>query len=166
MPVAQLFPARSKITWDNRTQTVKAWAKEAGMTVSTLQGRLVTCRTWDEAFSKPVRKSSAPIASKSKKDSTLGRKALRKAIILSEGGRCLDCGWSEEHSVLQHHHRDPKTKRDTVPSLCQKAVRKLASIESVLEECDKCDLLCPTCHAMRHFELRKKTDPDKPACSG
>jgi hypothetical protein len=175
-----LFPPRSIVTWEGTSRTVANWSGILGMPIPSLQENLANLRSWDDIFqsytkkpirSKPTidlpdfakggiesrRKESEDMALKKRQKNFIkgeGRRLLRKALIYSEGGKCIDCGWSEEHSVLQHHHRDPKTKRDTIPQLCGRAARRLANIQSLLDEANKCDLLCPTCHSMRHFKIR------------
>ena len=58
---------------------------------------------------------------------------------------CVRCG--ETHpACLQFHHRDPKQKLLEL-SL---AIRKYWSMKRILEEIEKCDLLCANCHAKLH----------------
>lgn len=60
------------------------------------------------------------------------------------GGLCFSCNQSYHPAVFEFHHRDPSLK-DKDPS-------KLLSAkwERVLEELDKCDLLCANCHRLAH----------------
>lgn len=54
--------------------------------------------------------------------------------------QCMDCG-EDDIVVLQFDHRDPKTKKRDV-SAC-------STVTSVLEEIEKCDIVCANCHTRR-----------------
>lgn len=58
---------------------------------------------------------------------------------------CVVCG--EDHpAVLEFHHRDPGTKRYELSVMVSRAM----TISSMLEEIDKCDVLCANCHRKLH----------------
>lgn len=59
---------------------------------------------------------------------------------------CADCGVEYHPFVMEFHHRDPSTKLDTVGNLIQKASR-----QRVIDEIEKCDLLCANCHRVRTY---------------
>lgn len=62
------------------------------------------------------------------------------------GEKCKDCGiTSENNAFFDMHHRVPSDKDFNVPT---RAGRKF---ENLIEEIDKCDLLCPNCHRTRHI---------------
>lgn len=63
------------------------------------------------------------------------------------GGKCTDCGYCEVVGILQFHH-DGREKKES-------NVSELQSYKKREEEAKKCILLCPNCHALRHF---KKND--------
>lgn len=52
--------------------------------------------------------------------------------------------------VLQFHHRDPKTKLFTIGNKHKSKWKK------VLEEIQKCDILCANCHLILHSKERHK----------
>lgn len=67
------------------------------------------------------------------------------------GGKCIDCGITHHPKLFEFHHRDPTDKEYSWKHMRQMNWTK------VLAELDKCDLLCPNCHAYRHLtpnELR------------
>lgn len=61
---------------------------------------------------------------------------------------CLHCG-IKNPVVLHFHHRDPSTKEVSI------ANGATISLEKVLKELEKCDVLCANCHLIEHAEQRK-----------
>jgi hypothetical protein len=59
---------------------------------------------------------------------------------------CADCGVWYPPCVMEFHHLDPSNKTIEVPLLMNTRCRW----ERVLEEVDKCVLLCANCHRIRH----------------
>jgi hypothetical protein len=96
------------------------------------------------------------------------RRSLRKRrrkrkleLVAAYGGRCVDCGYAACPEALQFHHRDPSTKDFGLGSFS-------GSLNRLIEEAAKCDLLCANCHRIRHsreaaasryrvVELRRET---------
>lgn len=76
------------------------------------------------------------------------RLAERCAIIdAAKSGPCQDCGRDDLPPYCKDfHHRDPALKH--------KEVRLMAthSMERLLAEIAKCDVLCAICHRIRHHE--------------
>lgn len=70
----------------------------------------------------------------------------KKEAMLRELKRqpCMDCGKSYTTCVMEFDHRDPSTKVEGVSTLLRSA-----SMKRVLEEIEKCDLVCANCHKMR-----------------
>lgn len=67
------------------------------------------------------------------------KRALLRRLKEDMGGRCTDCGYSENIDILQfHHHNDDKEDN----------VTNLQSFPKIEEEARKCILLCPNCHAI------------------
>lgn len=56
---------------------------------------------------------------------------------------CVDCGESDI-LVLQFDHRDPRTKRFNLSNASSRY-----SLEEVMEEIAKCDVVCANCHCRR-----------------
>jgi len=63
---------------------------------------------------------------------------------------CKKCG-ERRPVLLTFHHKDPKTKKYTVASLISKG----RPIETLIEEINKCDVLCCNCHALEHCDTIK-----------
>lgn len=75
----------------------------------------------------------------------------KKKIIEMKGGGCQKCGYNKCLRVLTFHHRDPATK-----SFCLTS-REIGgfSWKSIIEEVEKCDLLCYNCHMEIEYEINK-----------
>ena len=59
---------------------------------------------------------------------------------------CYDCSYSKDSiKYFDFHHLVPKDKLREVPKLLTH------KLETLLNEVDKCLLLCPTCHRERHI---------------
>jgi hypothetical protein len=75
-------------------------------------------------------------------------RGLKRKIHLIDlrGGCCENCGYNKNIATFEFHHRDPNQKEH------QLDIRKLAnsSMEWILSEFDKCDLLCANCHREIH----------------
>lgn len=63
---------------------------------------------------------------------------------------CAKCGDNRGY-VLDYHHLDPQEKTDTVARMTSNT----SSLEKVLEETEKCIVLCANCHREFHY-LEKK----------
>ncbi len=76
------------------------------------------------------------------------RRGKRRKLLLIEvkGGKCLRCGYARNHAALDFHHIDPESK---VFALDLRALSN-RKWEKVLEEVEKCVLLCSNCHAEEH----------------
>lgn len=75
-------------------------------------------------------------------------RGLRRKIKLIEmkGGGCEICGYNKNLSALEFHHTDPSLKDFNLDS------RKLSNTtwNKILEESNKCILLCSNCHKELH----------------
>ncbi len=72
------------------------------------------------------------------------RRTRRKAeLVAAAGGCCVDCGYATCLAVLEFHHRDPATKEFGIGGFD-------GSLERLRGEVGKCDLLCASCHRLRH----------------
>ena len=74
-----------------------------------------------------------------------------KLLALSYlGNRCVKCGrecTSDKFFMFDFHHRDPSKKDINLTVLLG---RKTELTKEILLELDKCDILCVSCHRMRH----------------
>jgi len=75
----------------------------------------------------------------------------RKVKLLNLfGNTCVSCGvkYNGKNACIFHfHHTDPNTKKFDVGN---QVVNK--AWKTIVEEANKCDLLCANCHEMRHSE--------------
>jgi hypothetical protein len=84
-------------------------------------------------------------------------------LVDSKGGQCELCGYGENYSALEFHHRDAGQKK------FNQDLRALSnrSWESIVIEASKCQLVCSNCHREIHFpdNCRKKKAGQCPAFS-
>jgi hypothetical protein len=77
------------------------------------------------------------------------RRAKLKNIIQERKLQCSVCG--ENHpATLDFHHRNPNDKDDSIAHLIHRGV----SINRLLKEIDKCDILCSNCHRKKHYDMQ------------
>lgn len=85
-------------------------------------------------------------------------------LINQRGGKCEKCGYNHNLAALEFHHLDPSTKEFTLDA------RNLErhSDEQILEEFNKCILLCANCHATHHHPELNMSNIDnlKKVCKG
>lgn len=77
------------------------------------------------------------------KERALSRKL---ELINLRGGKCEKCGYNKNIAALEFHHLDPSTKS------FQLDARHLSNTtkEKILEELNKCILICSNCHRELH----------------
>lgn len=73
-------------------------------------------------------------------------RVIKWYLISTKGCKCEKCGYNANMSALVFHHINPSEK------LFEIDARSCAnrSIESLLEEANKCQLLCCNCHSELH----------------
>jgi hypothetical protein len=74
------------------------------------------------------------------------RWALKKEFVEIKGGKCKCCEYNKNLAALSFHHRDPNKKSFELDARTMCAKKR----EELLEELDKCDLLCMNCHQELH----------------
>lgn len=72
----------------------------------------------------------------------------KEEMVIYKGGCCLKCGYNKYLGALHFHHRDPFVKSFAISASSKK------TSQEIVEELDKCDLLCANCHAETHGQLR------------
>lgn len=77
-----------------------------------------------------------------------------KLIYLKyKGEKCEKCGYNKCEASLSFHHRDKNTKLFWIGSLTQR-ITNISEIKNyVIEELDKCEVLCRNCHYEKHSDL-------------
>jgi hypothetical protein len=75
-----------------------------------------------------------------------------KIKLMQEIGQtsCKDCGF-DDYRAIHFHHRDKATKKFSISW----ALVHHYGFENLLEEAKKCDVLCPNCHRLEHFNNHK-----------
>ena len=73
------------------------------------------------------------------------RRNRKRSLVAARGGKCVDCGYSACVEALQFHHRDPATKDFRVGVFN-------GTLERLIAETEKCDLVCANCHRGRHAQ--------------
>ena len=67
---------------------------------------------------------------------------------IKEKLKCSKCGYNEHHAALDFHHIDESTKKFNLGEYREH------SQKSLLEEIEKCIVLCAICHRIYHYEQR------------
>lgn len=78
------------------------------------------------------------------------KRRLKHKLIEYKGGKCAKCGYNNCEGALQFHHLNPREKEFTISSINLNDSN--FSFEKVLQEIDKCILLCANCHAEEHYQ--------------
>lgn len=72
------------------------------------------------------------------------RREIKKQAVEYLGGECVDCHLRTHRvEVYDFHHRDPTGKDFSIG-------KQAKSFSKIKSELDKCELLCATCHRLRH----------------
>jgi hypothetical protein len=82
------------------------------------------------------------------------RKRRKNELVALAGGRCVDCGYFACIAALEFHHRDRSTKEFGLGNFS-------GSMEKLMTEFAKCDLLCANCHRIRHAVEDDRAEPDR-----
>lgn len=75
---------------------------------------------------------------------------FKKQMVDYKGGKCVKCGYDKCISALEFHHLNPNEKEFTLSHL-----KNYRFDEIIMNELDKCDLVCANCHREIHYELSK-----------
>lgn len=78
---------------------------------------------------------------------TKRKQKCKDLLVKNAGGKCVRCGYSGCNRALHFHHFDPSTKQFLI---CQMLS---SNFERLMEEVDKCILLCANCHFEKHDGL-------------
>ena len=78
----------------------------------------------------------------SQKEATATLRRERRQLLLA-GKACARCGYLDTRA-LEFHHRLGEIKKANVTNLLTNSLDKL------LEEVVKCDVICANCHAIEH----------------
>jgi len=67
---------------------------------------------------------------------------------------CLRCGYDQCLTSLDFHHRDRSIKSFTIGYVCRNH-GFMVSLEKMIEEIEKCDVICRNCHAIDQINVAK-----------
>ena len=132
------FPARQVIVGRMRTLYRRSFC----LTCSPFAGR--------NSSKYPVGRSGDPDRARKARRRESYRRSLRKRrqqrkreLVAQMGGCCADCGYDVTVVALEFHHRDPATKAFAIGGFN-------GSLDRLVSEALKCDLICANCHRKRH----------------
>lgn len=90
------------------------------------------------------------LGGKTVRDTRAARRERNKKIAQrAKTAGCSACGAHPDPVALDFHHRDRRTKLDTVSQL----VNRGASLKRLEAEIAKCDVLCANCHRTVHYSV-------------
>lgn len=80
------------------------------------------------------------------------RRDKRKDMLVEKfGDKCHDCGGTFHKCMYDFHHKNPLEKKfEIAPALDR-------NWNTILEEVDKCVMLCSNCHRLRHYNEDRGT---------
>lgn len=70
----------------------------------------------------------------------------KSILVQHKGSHCADCGVVYPDCCFDFDHRDPTKKKFTIGELMNRM-----SLEVLLQEIEKCDLVCSNCHRIRNY---------------
>ena len=73
-------------------------------------------------------------------------KKRKLEAIEYKGGKCNRCGYNSYYGALEFHHINPNEKEMNWTKM------RLVAWDRIIEELDKCQLLCANCHREIHHE--------------
>jgi hypothetical protein len=80
------------------------------------------------------------------------RRMYRKQKLIEMfGGGCEVCGYNKNAAALAFHHKNPKTKSFMLG--CHEIGCR--TWDAIVEEANKCQLLCQNCHHELHYPYQK-----------
>lgn len=101
-----------------------------------------------EFYSQADRRNGTSWCKRCKNDYDIERWIQRKLDAIEyKGGSCSHCGYDKFYGALEFHHTDPSQKEVSWNKL------RLKSWDKVLNELDKCILLCANCHREEHNRI-------------
>jgi hypothetical protein len=98
-----------------------------------------------------------------RRDRALARKLK---FIEMKGGCCEKCGYDKNIGAFDFHHTNPKERSISINA---RTMAYAGNEQELLEELEKCQLLCANCHREEHYpqlegmleESKKKKDDQK-----
>ena len=69
---------------------------------------------------------------------------IKIVLLTLRGGCCSVCGYNKNVFALDFHHRNPEEKEFNLAHIS-------GITKAVLDEIEKCDILCSNCHREHHY---------------
>lgn len=132
----------------------KRWCGKCGKSkpesefhVSAARGRQAWCRPCRKVYDAAYHKKRAVVR---RRQTVLRRRAIVEWVRSLKDAPCVDCGGRFHPAAMHWDHLPGTTKRDDLGRLVNGHGRR-----AILEEIEKCELVCANCHAVRTFERRR-----------
>ena len=77
------------------------------------------------------------------------RKTQREFVSALKSGPCIDCGKRFPPYVMDFDHRNEDNKHGNIGTLVSQSYY---TIEKLMDEIKKCDLVCANCHRIRTYQ--------------
>ena len=117
-----------------------------------LQSKCKSCqRTYHSLY---YQQNRSRFIAKNRRNKNRQRKRLRTILLEIKQRPCQDCGGSFHPWVMELDHRDDTIKEAAVADL----VSKGCTDARLLEEIEKCDVMCANCHRMRTYRRLYEKD--------
>lgn len=122
------------------------------------EGRSDTCRDCHGAYGKShYERNKAYYVEKATRYNAKRAPAIRELVDSFRGHPCLDCKGSFPLCCMEFDHIDPSNKLYDVSTM----IRSGFSVEIVLAEIAKCEVVCANCHRIR-TETRRHNKQQRP----
>jgi hypothetical protein len=79
------------------------------------------------------------------------KEMLRSVMREHKSKPCIDCGGEFPFYVMGFDHREDETKTSHVSRMIEKM-----SLQKLVEEIEKCDVVCANCHRIRTYERNQR----------
>ena len=94
-------------------------------------------------------KNSEKIKARARQNNLIAKKRNKEFVKQAKNAPCVDCGNKYEPHIMQFDHI-VDNKKDNISNLVNQAV----SLETIIKEIQKCELVCANCHADRTYKRR------------
>jgi len=81
------------------------------------------------------------------------RRSEKLIYLEYKGNKCEICGYNKCEASLTFHHRNSNDKLFDIGSLSQRITNISELKNYIIDELDKCDILCRNCHREKHSDL-------------
>jgi len=91
----------------------------------------------------------------SQTDGDVGFRKTKQIYLDYKGQKCENCEYNKNPSSLSFHHRNPEQKLFRISKYPYRINNINDLNEYIIEELDKCDILCMNCHVEKHIDVKK-----------